>query len=672
MCGIVGLLSPKSRLGAMELSTTARRMADTLRHRGPDSSGIWTDQEAGLALGHRRLSIIDLSHEGHQPMASASGRFIITFNGEIYNFRALRRELEGLGHAFRGHSDTEVLLAAVEAWGLEVALPKLAGMFAFALWDRRERAIHLVRDRLGKKPLYFGWAGRDLVFASELKALYAHPAFVPEVNRRALTLLLRHGYVPAPYSIFRNVFKLPLAGWLALPANLETVPDTGVCDRIGCYWSAREVAERGLAEPVALGEAEAIDQLDRLLGHAVGQRMIADVPLGALLSGGIDSSTVVALMQQQASRPVKTFSIGFHESGYDEAADAQHVARHLGTDHTELYVTPEQARGVIPRLPEIYDEPFADRSQIPTFLVAELARREVTVALSGDGGDEIFGGYNRHFYGPWLWRRMKPWPQSARRQVAHALTAVPLRSWDKAAGYLYRFLPRSSRQPVPGYRIHKLAGLLTVDGPQAMYRRLTSYWLDSEAPTIDGDEPSTILTDPSDIFDKMDFTSAMMYLDAATYLPDDVLAKVDRASMAVSLEVRAPLLDHRVVEFAWQLPGSMKIRQRQGKWVLRQVLDRYVPRQLFDRPKQGFDVPVDAWLRDPLRDWAEALLDRRRLETEGFFQPEPICAAWAEHMSGVRDRSWALWTVLMFQAWHEHWLRHSTQRSSITASPAVG
>jgi asparagine synthase (glutamine-hydrolysing) len=383
--------------------------------------------------------------------------------------------------------------------------------------------------------------------------------------------------------------------------------------------------------------------------------MIADVPLGALLSGGIDSSTVVALMQKQSNRPVKTFSIGFHEGSHDEASDAKRVASHLGTDHTELYVTPDQAQAVIPRLAEIYDEPFADRSQIPTFLVAQLARREVTVALSGDGGDEVFGGYNRHFFGPWLWRRMRPWPLGVQRQAAKALTAVSPRAWDGMAHQIYRFLPASSRQPLIGQQIHKIAGLLGSEGPEAFYQRLTSYWGDPARLVIDGHEPPTILTMPSAVASEIDFAQSMMYYDSVTYLPDDILVKVDRASMAVSLEVRAPLLDHRVVEFAWRLPGECKIRGRQGKWILRQVLDRYVPRHLVDRPKQGFDLPIDAWLRGPLRDWAESMLDPKRLAREGFLRPEPIRAAWAEHLNGTRDRAWALWPVLMFQNWQERW-----------------
>jgi len=656
MCGLAGLLSPGRRFGDAELSNIARRMADTLRHRGPDSSGLWSDPEAGVALGHRRLSIIDLSPEGHQPMSSASGRFVITYNGEIYNFLSLRRELESTGFLFRGHSDTEVLLAAIDAWGLHGALPRLAGMFAFVLWDRETRTLHLVSDRLGKKPLYFGLIRGDFLFASELKALHEHPAFVPEVDPDALTLLLRHGCVPSPYAIYKGVLKLPPASHLALPlADLYIGNTADLRAKLQPYWSLAEVAQRGRAEPFADGPEEAVNVLEEIIGQATAERMVADVPLGALLSGGIDSSAVVALMQKQSIRPVKTFSIGFHEAGYDEATDARRVAQYIGTQHTELYVTPEQAQAVIPRLSEIYDEPFADRSQIPTFLVAELARREVTVALSGDGGDEVFGGYNRHFYGPWLWRHLKPWPLSLRRQMASVLTAIPPRIWDAAAKQAYRVLPRSSQQPMPGYRIHKLADLLTVEGPEAIYHRLSCYSQNPVALTLSGREPQAFLPGHEHELEGLGFTEMMMCLDATTYLPDDILVKVDRASMAVSLEVRSPLLDHRVVEFAWRLPTSMKVREREGKWVLRQVLSRYVPAELVDRPKQGFDVPLEAWLRGPLRDWAEAMLEPNRLRTEGYFDSERVRKLWAQHLSERRNVDFCLWPILMFQAWKERW-----------------
>jgi len=657
MCGIVGLLSPERRVNGTELSSLTSHMADALLHRGPDGRGIWVDPEAGIGLGHRRLAIIDLSSEGHQPMTSASGRFVITYNGEIYNFRSIGRELADLGWHFRGHSDTEVMLAAIDQWGIKAALAKFAGMFAFALWDRQSRTIHLVRDRLGKKPLYFGWVGRDFAFASEIKALRRHPAFAPEVDRGALSLLLRHGCVPSPHTIYRGMSKLPPGSPLALPlAEASLAGMANPRTRVRSYWSLAEVARRGIEDPLELGAEAALEGLDELLSQATAERMISDVPLGALLSGGIDSSSVVALMQKQSARPVKTFSIGFHEGSHDEATDAKRVASHLATDHTELYVTPEQARAVIPRLAEIYDEPFADRSQIPTFLVAQLARQQVTVALSGDGGDETFGGYNRHFFGPWLWRCIKSWPRTLRRQAAQALTAVSPQRWDGVAHRIYRFLPPSSRQPFPGFQMHKIADLMNADSPEAFYRRLTSYWNDPTRIVLGGGEPSTVLTTTGAVPSGMDFAHSMMYFDAVTYLPDDILVKVDRASMAVSLEVRAPLLDHRVVEFAWRLSGGLKVRGRQGKWILRQILDRYVPKHLVDRPKQGFDLPIAAWLRGPLRDWAEAMLDPGRLSREGFLRSEPIRAVWAEHLSGTRDHGWRIWPVLMFQTWQERWL----------------
>ena len=667
MCGIAGLLEEGGAASSSpdELAGAAARMADALRHRGPDSGGVWVDAEAGIALGHRRLAIVDLSPDGHQPMASASGRLVIAFNGEIYNFRELRRELEAAGERFRGHSDTEVLLAAVERWGLDGALARSAGMFAFALWDRHERRLHLVRDRLGKKPLYFGWVGGRFLFASELKAFHADPAFAPEVDRGALALFLRHSCVPAPYSIYRDVFKLPPAGRLSLRPNGSNAPRRGrdLLELVEPYWSALTVAERGAAAPLAFDdEDEAVDRLDEVLSQAVGERMVADVPLGALLSGGIDSSTVVALMQRRSSRPVKTFSIGFHERGFDEATDARRVAEHLGTDHTELYVTPEEARAVIPRLPEFYDEPFADSSQIPTFLVARLARRHVTVALSGDGGDEVFGGYRRHFQARRL-ARLNRVPPALRASAAGLLTTLSPGGWDRLFDALGPALPSGLRRALTGDGVHKFAGILPADGLEAAYRVMASHWTEPAAIVRGGngagvvEEPPTALTDPARRPRLEDFAHVMMALDTVSYLPDDVLTKVDRASMAVSLEARAPLLDHRVVEFAWRLPPGMKIRGGKGKWVLRRLLERHVPRELFERPKHGFGLPIGDWLRGPLRDWAEALLDERRLRSEGFFEPQPIRRRWAEHLSGRRNWAYHLWDVLMFQAWQERWLR---------------
>jgi asparagine synthase (glutamine-hydrolysing) len=624
-------------------------MADTLRLRGPDDGGAWVDAEAGIALGHRRLAIIDLSREGHQPMHSSCGRYVIVFNGEVYNYQDIRHELEqesqGPALPWRGHSDTEVALAAIGRWGIEAAVKRFIGMFAFALWDRTERVLYLVRDRMGEKPLYYGRMGGSILFGSELKALRAHPAFKGQIDRDALALYLRHNCIPAPYSIYRGIFKLP-------PGTMLAVADRDASFPVPVqYWSAREAAEHGVAEPFAGSTEEAIITLDGLLRDAVRFQMVADVPLGAFLSGGVDSSTVVALMQAQSDRPVKTFTVGFKEAGYNEALHAKAVAACLGTDHTEVYVTPAEAMAVIPKLPALYDEPFADSSQIPTFLVSELARRSVTVSLSGDGGDELFAGYNRYFWGRSIWKKLGWMPQSLRAAAAAVLTLVPPRRWDRvfsAAGHL---LPSKINQRTPGDKIHKLAEVLAVESPEAMYRGLASHWKDPASVVLGASEPPTALTDRRLWSNLPDFTQRMMYLDTVTYLPDDILVKVDRASMGVSLEARIPFLDHRVVEFAWRLPLSMKVRDGQGKWLLRQVLYRYVRKELIERPKTGFGLPIDAWLRGPLRDWAEDLLDEKRLSEEGFFDPLPVREKWKEHLSGTRNWQHYLWDVLMFQAW---------------------
>jgi asparagine synthase (glutamine-hydrolysing) len=648
MCGITGFW--QLRGGARDvLQEQAEVMSMKLTHRGPDDSGIWCDEAAGIVLAQRRLSILDLSPAGHQPMHSACGRYVAIFNGEIYNHFDLRKRLtaEGSAPMWRGHSDTETLIAGFVAWGVEQTLQASVGMFAFALWDRQERTLTLARDRMGEKPLYYAWQGETLLFGSELKALRAHAAFGADVDRDALTLLLRHDCVPAPHTIYRDVFKLRPGHLLRMPAGAPraAVPAP--------YWRYNDVVSAGLAEPFIGTDAEATDALEAQLGASIEAQMLSDVPLGAFLSGGIDSSTVVALMQAHSQRPVKTFTIGFDENGYDEARHAKAVARHLGTEHTELYVRPEDALAVIPRLPSIYCEPFGDSSQIPTFLISQLARRQVTVALSGDGGDELFGGYNRYVTARTTWERMQRLPPLARHAAARALGALSPAAWDKLFEYTKFLLPKRWHLATPGDKAHKLANVLTQASGQAFFLSLASQWKDPASVVVGAHEPSTLLTDPAAWPQTDSLALRMMAMDAQTYLPDDILAKVDRAAMAHSLETRVPMLDHRVVELAWRLPLHQKIRGGQGKWLLRQVLYRHVPRELVERPKMGFAVPLGSWLRGPLRDWAEALLDENRLRREGFFQPAPIRRKWKEHLSGQYNWQHHLWTVLMFQAWLE-------------------
>lgn len=651
MCGITGFINSSQQYTMDAMYLIIKRMSDTLIHRGPDDGGTWLNAEVGIALGHRRLSILDLSPEGRQPMFSTSGRYVIVFNGEIYNFKALRRELEqqfvDISESFRGHSDTEVMLAAIEAWGLENAVKRFNGMFAFAVWDCKERLLHLVRDRMGEKPLYYGWMGNTFLFASELKALRAHPDFRSEVNRNALALYLRHNYVPAPYSIYKGIYKLP-PGTILTINSLEISTFNPIP-----YWSVREVSEIGVTDAFHGTDEEAIRHLDRLLRDAISQQMVADVPLGAFLSGGIDSSTVVAIMQAHSNQPVKTFTIGFHETAYNEAENAKAVAKHLNTDHTELYVTPEQAIAVIPKLPTLYDEPFSDSSQIPTFLVAALARQQVTVCLSGDGGDELFCGYKRYFLSRSIWQKISWMPKNLRRIAASYLKGVSPETWNRLYSFCDPLIPDKNKVRFPGDKLHKLAEVLATDGLEALYHSLISHWKFPASLVLNASEPLTILTDKSQWAVLPEFIQRMMYLDMVTYLPDDILVKVDRASMGVSLESRVPLLDHRVVEFAWRIPMSMKIRNGQGKWLLRQVLYQYVPKDLIDRPKMGFGVPIDAWLCGPLREWAEGLLDERRIREEGYFNPTPIREKWNEHLSGKRNWQYYLWDILMFQAWLE-------------------
>jgi asparagine synthase (glutamine-hydrolysing) len=645
MCGIVGILlfpegaNPR-RLAAVE------RMADALHHRGPDSGSVWMDREAGLAFGHRRLAIVDLSEAGRQPMFSASERLVMTYNGEIYNFAELRKELEDQGHRFRGHSDSEVMLEAFERYGIEASLTRLAGMFAIGLWDREDRVLHLIRDRMGKKPLYVALTDGALLFASELKAFRAFPGFAPRIDARTLAMVLRRGWAADDHCIFEGVFKLPPGTMLSLRADeLGATSAERLRQRAQRWWSLAEVAELGQRRQLELDPRDLETELDELLRRVVRQRMVADVPLGAFLSGGIDSSVVVALMQAQSSRPVRTFTIGFCESHYDEARHAAKVARHLGTEHTEFNLTPDKALAVIPELPRIWDEPFADESQIPTLLLSRLARQHVTVALSGDGGDECFGGYSRHF----MLSRLAPAfrvPATARRLAGRALTLVGAQTMDGLLESLP--LPAGLRRMLKSESLQKIARVLDVSDEGELYERLISTSAHSPGRSLGrnvaGDETDDVPSLP-------DAVGRLIYRDMTGYLPGDILVKLDRATMAASLEGRCPFLDHRVVEFAWRLPTSVKVRNGEGKWLLRQVLRRYLPEPLFERPKQGFNVPIGAWLTGPLRDWAQDLLDRSKIQGTGFFDAERVEGCWQEHLSGRRDRASELWAVLMVQAW---------------------
>ena len=577
---------------------------------------------------------------------------MMAFNGEIYNHMLLRQEIAGQARApsWRGHSDTETLLAGFDAWGIQGMIERAIGMFAIAVWDRELKTLTLARDRLGEKPLYFGWQGQGeqavFLFGSELKALRAHPRFANKIDRGALSLQLRNSYIPAPYSIYEGISKLS-------PGQMLTVSLRQREPQLTTYWSGAAVAEEGVRNPFGGTAEQAVDELDVLLKDAIGQQMMADVPLGAFLSGGVDSSTIVALMQAQASRPVRTFSIGFHEAGYNEAEHAKAVAAHLGTDHTELYVTSQEARDVISLLPDLYNEPFSDSSQIPTFLVSRLAKQHVTVSLSGDAGDELFCGYTRYKVAARMWNKISVAPAPVRRMMAAGITKVSPQNWTALADGISNILPRSLRYANVGDKLHKGAGVLSCQSFDSLYLNLCSQWLDPAEVVIGGYQPPTLLVENAPRLEGLDQAQRMMALDMLSYLPDDILAKVDRAAMGVSLETRVPFLDHRVVEFAWRLPQSMKLRDGQSKWALRQVLYRYVPKALIERPKMGFAVPIGDWLRGPLRDWAEALLDERRLREEGFFHPEPVRRKWREHLSG--DRNWQahLWDVLMFQAWYE-------------------
>jgi asparagine synthase (glutamine-hydrolysing) len=648
MCGINGFYTQSS----FRYNDVIVKMNSAISHRGPDSNSFWLEKKSGIVLGHQRLSIIDLSSAGNQPMKSSSGRYILTYNGEVYNNLEIRKELEEItpGIKWRGNSDTETLLQAIDFWGIETSLQKIQGMFAFGLWDQKTRCLILARDRIGEKPLYYGWQGRGkektFIFSSELKAIKVHPDFNRNINRDAIALQLRHGYIPAPYSIYKDIYKLQPGNYLKLKERdlkRNLLPDSK------SYWSLTENVLLGNNNQLKLNEYDIQQDLEKFLLSSVKKQMASDVPLGAFLSGGIDSSTIVAMMQAQSNNPVKTFTIGFNEDDYSEAQYAKKIAKHLGTDHTELYVSSKEAMDVIPKLPIIYDEPFSDSSQIPTFLVSQLAKKHVTVALSGDGGDELFCGYNRYIISEKFWNIFNLIPQVFRKILASGFQSISSQNWTKAS----KLLPGLNKYSNFGDKIHKGANVLKAQTLHELYYLLCSHWQNPAEIVINSKEPSTFLTKFKPELKGLNRQEQMMALDFITYLPDDILVKVDRAAMASSLETRIPFLDHKLIEYVWKISHTHKFKKGQGKWILKKILSKYVPNNLTERPKMGFGIPIDSWLRGPLRDWAENLLDQTRLQQEGYFEKKLIREKWKEHLLGKRNWQYDLWNILMFQAWLE-------------------
>lgn len=651
MCGIAGTIDFRAEFHPDTRNKILGSMLDAIRHRGPDDSGIWQDQDFGIAMGHRRLSILDLSPLGHQPMKSKCGRYQVVFNGEIYNFTDMRTELESIGERFLGGSDTEVMLAGFSCWGISATVPKMTGMFAIAVWDDLEKRLILIRDRFAEKPLYYGWVGNHFLFSSELKSLRKHPKWTGSIDRNSLSLFLTYNYVPSPYSIHEGISKLSPGSMLTIQARKpseEELPPTQETP----YWSVNGAANTARANPFRGSDEEALNAFDALIRKTVKRQMVSDVPLGAFLSGGIDSSLIVAAMQKESPKPVKTFTIGFQEKDFDEAPDARMVARHLGTEHTELYATPKQALEIIPLLPQIYDEPFSDPSGIPTYLVCSLTKKYVTVCLSGDGGDELMGGYNRYFWTEKIWNQIRNVPRPLRSLAAH-FVGTPMFAKIADLGSAVAGSSRKGSVRLVADKIGKLSEVITSPSKYELFQRLISQWKNTEEILVKGMNPSTLISQPPFDTSGANFIETMMLIDSMTYLPDDIMVKVDRAAMAVSLETRAPYLDHNLFEFAWTLPLDLKVRGNTGKWLLRQALYKYVPKELVDRPKMGFGVPIGDWLRGPLKEWAAELLDANRIKREGFLHSGPITRKWEEHLSGRRNWQYYLWNILMFQAWLE-------------------
>ena len=645
MCGITGIFSPQTGRDKNVFQNIGQAMNDALHQRGPDSHGIWQDPNNPILLAHRRLAIIDLSAEGHQPMASTSNRYMLVYNGEIYNFLDLKKQLEILGTTFRGRSDTEIFLAAIEQWGLNEALQKINGMFAIALWDRKQKELHLIRDRMGKKPLYLGWSGKDLVFASELKSIKYHQDLQPKINQNCLNAYLRFGYMPAPLCIYENMWMLPPAHRITLTQkDIEAQND--LYTKMQPYWNNLTKLSDAKEKPNIADEGEIIEEFENLLEKCVQDRMMSDVPLGAFLSGGIDSSSIVALMQKNSTQKIKTYSIGLNEPGFNEAEYAAKVANHLGTEHHELYLNAKDTCDIIPQLPNMYDEPFADISAIPTYLVSKIARQNVTVALSGDGGDEMLGGYNRHIAAPQIWKRMKFMPTIIRKTMTDMIQLMPTNRLDA--------LMRS--HPQFGTRLHKAASIFGLSSTEEIYMRLISQWDNPNDLVLNSREPDIPLTQNQKFPHQMSFAEQMMFKDTLSYLPNSVLTKVDRASMAISLEIRAPLLDTRIYDYVWSLPFNMKIRRQSGKYLLREILARYIPRELYQRPKQGFAIPIGKWLKTDLKDWAEDLLNEKRIKEDGYLNADLVNKTWQEHKQGQGQHAGKLWNILMFQAWHDKWM----------------